>query len=181
MQSWARLSGSLRQAWVSRTVAACGWCEYYEEGTVTGSVASEAFPEDTPVTNMGYWNMLYDQLGDEGFDYAADGTGYSPNLMNWNAADAMQANNDYGSGSPFMRLYGGYSQLSTRLASKITKAGGEHCYGQRLAELRETADREQTICYFTKRQERVTRGDCRPHVSRHAATLAGDGRSRMRA
>ena len=40
--------------------------------------------------------------------------GYSSNVMNWNAADAMQANNDSGSSAPFKRLDGGYSQLFLR-------------------------------------------------------------------
>lgn len=36
---------------------------------------------------------MYDQLGGEGFNYVADGDGYTSNVINWNAADALQANN----------------------------------------------------------------------------------------
>ncbi len=96
------------------------WCSYYATGTVGANGATPSFPAGTAVRDIGYWNLLYDQLGDEGFDYAADGTGYESNVINWNAADAMQANNDYGSTSVYSRLDGGYSLLFQALADKVT-------------------------------------------------------------
>ena len=129
------------------------WCTYYESGLVPRTVATKAFPAATPITDIGYWNMLYDQLGDEGFDYVSDGTGYSSNVMNWNSADAMQANNDYGSGSPYMRIDGGYSQLFFALAAKIDELGGKLHYGHRLASLKETQDHSQTTCTFHNAQD----------------------------
>lgn len=128
------------------------WCSYYANGRVPEGEGSQAFPQGTPIRDMGYWNLLYDQLGDEGFDYSADGTGYTSNVINWNSADAMQANNDYGSSSPYMRLDGGYSQLFTAMAAEITDMGGGISYGQQLTGLEESADGTQTTCSFMNGQ-----------------------------
>lgn len=95
------------------------WCKYFASGTVPPAYGTPVFPAGTKVQNIGYWNLLYDQFDDEGFDYAADGAGYTSNVINWNSADAMQANNDYGSGSSYCRLDGGYGQLFTKLANAV--------------------------------------------------------------
>ena len=126
------------------------WCSYFAQGRVPRGQGSEAFPEGTPISDIGYWNLLYDQLGDEGFDYSADGTGYTSNVINWNSADAMQANGDYGSGSPYRRLDGGYSQLFTAMADAVTTMGGQLHYGQRLTCLTESEDGTQTYCDFVQ-------------------------------
>jgi hypothetical protein len=131
------------------------WCRYYASGTVSFGDATPSFPAGTPVRDMGYWNLLYDQLGDEGFDYVADGTGYASNVMNWNSADAMQANNDYGSTSQYMRLDGGYSLLFEALANKITTLATKYpgsgiCYNQRLVSLEESQTDNTTTCNFVR-------------------------------
>lgn len=130
------------------------WCDYFATGTVQSQVGTRVFPVGTPVSAIGYWNLLYDQLGDEGFDYVADGTGYTSNVINWNAADAMQANNDYGSGSTYMRLDGGYSQLFEALAAQIEilaegYPGSGISYGQQLTSMTEAAD-GTTMCSFRR-------------------------------
>jgi hypothetical protein len=131
------------------------WCSYYATGTVGADGATPSFPAGTPVRDIGYWNLLYDQLDDEGFDYSADGTGYESNVINWNAADAMQANNDYGSTNPYMRLDGGYSLLFETLANKITSLaqnypGSGIVYGAQLTALAESTTDNKTICTFVR-------------------------------
>jgi hypothetical protein len=128
------------------------WCNYFAKGTV--NAATPSFPRGTPVGQIGYWNLLYDQLGDEGFDYAADGNGYTSNVINWNSADAMQANNDYGSGVNYMRLDGGYGILFDTLRSKIESMmksfpGSELLLQTRLISLAGTPS--ATICTFNKK------------------------------
>ncbi|MEA3039454.1 MAG: hypothetical protein QOE79_1967 [Sphingomonadales bacterium] len=130
------------------------WCSYYASGAVTTPAAGVAFPAGTPIRDIGYWNLLYDQFGDEGFDYSADGTGYTSNVINWNAADAMQANNDYGSSTSYMRLDGGYSILFETLASKVKKLaakfpGSGLLFGEQLTSLSEAAN-NRTLCTFSK-------------------------------
>jgi len=124
------------------------WCHYFAAGKVPASNGTASFPAGTAIRDIGYWNLLYDQLGDEGFDYSADGTGYTSNVINWNAADAMQANNDYSSTTQYKRLDGGYSQLFESMADVIEKKGGQIHYGKRLLSLEESPDRTQTHCTF---------------------------------
>ncbi|HEY0313222.1 MAG TPA: FAD-dependent oxidoreductase [Allosphingosinicella sp.] len=128
------------------------WCKYYASGAVTSQAAGVAFPSGTPIRDIGYWNLLYDKFGDEGFDYSADGTGYTSNVINWNAADAMQANNDYGSSTFYKRLDGGYSILFETLADQIKTLAATFpdsgiFYGQQLTSLSE-GDEGQTVCTF---------------------------------
>ena len=97
------------------------WCSYFAHGEVPADGATPSYPAGTPVRDIGYWNLLYDQLGDEGYDYAADGNGYTSNVINWNAADALENNNDVGSTTSYMRLDGGYSLLFETLAAQIAE------------------------------------------------------------
>lgn len=136
------------------------WCNYYANGTVGADGATASFPEGTPIRDIGYWNLLYDQLGDEGFDYVADGTGYTSNVINWNAADAMQANNDYGSNVSYMRLDGGYSLLFEALANQITQLAAKYpgsgiVYNRRLVSLSESPN-GTTTCNFIWQAGRET-------------------------
>ena len=122
-------------------------------GQVSSTTFSPSFPAGTLVQNIGYWNLLYDQFGDEGYDYCADGTGYTSNVINWNSADAMQANNDYGSGSTYSRLDGGYSQLFEALANAVETLaanfpGSGVFYGQQLVNLEDIEGGAQTACWF---------------------------------
>lgn len=130
-----------------------GWCNYYASGAVEQKGATVSFPMGTMVHDIGYWNLLYDQFGDEGFDYSADATGYTSNVINWNAADAMQANNDYGSNISYKRLDGGYSLLFQALADQVTALaesypGSGIFYNQRLTTLAESTIDNSTTCTF---------------------------------
>src|SRR5215216_4309510 len=134
------------------------WCNYYVNGAINQNSASNSFPVGTMMREIGYWNLLYDQLGDEGFDYAADGTGYESNVINWNAADAMQANNDYGSTTSYQRLDGGYSLLFQALADQVTSLAANYpgsgiIYGTRLTALAESTTDNTTVCTFVAADE----------------------------
>ncbi|MFB9244001.1 flavin monoamine oxidase family protein [Massilia antarctica] len=137
----------------SANVYRARWCDYYANGTVSNANATLSFPSGTAIRDIGYWNMLYDQFGDEGFDYSADGTGYTSNVINWNAADAMQANNDYGSGISYMRLDGGYSTLFESIAGVVEALAAQFpgsgiFYGQQLTGLVESETDPSTACTF---------------------------------
>ncbi len=129
------------------------WCDYFAHGAVGEAESTASYPVGTPVREIGYWNLLYDQLGDEGYDYAADGNGYASNVINWNSADAFENNNDVGSTTSYMRLDGGYSVLFDALAVAVTEMskgypGSGIFYGQQLTGLSESADGATTICSF---------------------------------
>lgn len=123
------------------------WCTYFANGTVPAGQGTPSFPDGTPIRDIGYWNLLYDQFGDEGYDYVADGNGYSSNVINWNSADAFENNNDVGSTTKYSRLDGGYSRLFETLAERIVQLGGTIEYGQRLVSLVEEDD-GTTTCSF---------------------------------
>jgi hypothetical protein len=53
------------------------------------------------MTDIGYWDLMFDQLGPEGFSYTADGNGYTSNVINWNSAVAIDANNEFVSGNEY--------------------------------------------------------------------------------
>lgn len=129
------------------------WCKYFAQGQVLKAGATAVYPAGTPVRDIGYWNLLYDRFGDEGFDYAADGAGYTSNVINWNAADAMQANNDYGSGVAYCRLDGGFGQLFAKLAAAVESLarawpGSGIFYGHTCVRLAESAN-GRTACSFS--------------------------------
>jgi len=44
---------------------------------------------DTPLWNLGFWNVLWRQLSSEAYFLAHDGLGYQSILTNWNAAEAI--------------------------------------------------------------------------------------------
>ena len=97
------------------------WCDYYANGTLQDDLGG-VFAAGTNIGDIGYWNLLYCYLGDQGFDYVSDANGYQSNVINWNSADAMQANNDFGSTVSYMRLAGGYSILFDTLLAAIRQA-----------------------------------------------------------
>lgn len=128
------------------------WCHFFATGEVPADQATPSYPAGTAVRDIGYWNLLYDKLGDEGYDYAADANGYSSNVINWNAADAFENNNDVGSGTSYSRLAGGYSLLFEALASAILEMAKERghsgiAYGHRLIGLSDCED-GTTTCTF---------------------------------
>ena len=63
---------------------------------------------------------MYDQLGSEGYDYTAAGNGYTSNVINWNSAEAMNANDEFQPGTAYKTLTGGYSSIFSRLFVAIT-------------------------------------------------------------
>jgi flavin-dependent amine oxidoreductase len=94
------------------------WCDYFANGKLTKDLGG-IFAAGTNIGDIGYWDLLYAYLGDEGFDYVSDANGYQSNVINWNSADAMQANTDFGSSVVYKRLAGGYSNLFDALGKAI--------------------------------------------------------------
>lgn len=99
------------------------WCTYFAKGAVPEGKGTRAFEAGTPIGDIGYWNLLYDQLGDEGFDYVTDANGFASNTINWHSADAMQSNTEFGDGSTYSRIQGGYSKLFEALRQKVEELG----------------------------------------------------------
>jgi len=96
------------------------WCEFYQTGKINVDLGeSSVFKKGELLKDIGYWNLMFDQLGSEGFNYTADGNGYTSNIINWNAADAIQSNNEFAPGNEYKTLTTGYSSMFTALFQTI--------------------------------------------------------------
>ena len=98
------------------------WCEFYRKGTISVELQdSSVFKKGDRMTDIGYWDLMFDQLGPEGFAYTADGNGYTSNIINWNSAVAIQANNEFVPGNEYKTLTTGYSSIFTALFAAIVE------------------------------------------------------------
>lgn len=96
------------------------WNDFYQHGRIEVELpASSVFQKGDHLKDIGYWNLMYDQLGSEGYSYAADGNGYSSNVINWNSADALQANNEFTPGTKYFTITKGYSGMFVALFQAI--------------------------------------------------------------
>lgn len=98
------------------------WCEFYQNGRIAVDLPeSSSFQKGELFKDIGYWNLMFDQLGSEGFGYTADGNGYTSNVINWNSAVALQANNEFTPGTEYKTLTTGYSSIFTALFEATVK------------------------------------------------------------
>lgn len=100
-------------------------CAFYGTGTLPETFNSFVYSGGEIASNVGYWNVFYDQAGSEGFNYAADGGGYNSNVINWNAANASVYNGEFAPGGTFKTIAGGYSRLFTELYNKAVAAAAD--------------------------------------------------------
>lgn len=76
-------------------------------------------------SDVGFRDLLYDQLSNEGYCCVTDAGGYDSNTINWNSAIAMPylTSGDYTTGSPiYQRIDGGYHKLPEALARALSEA-----------------------------------------------------------
>lgn len=96
------------------------WCKFYNEGTIKSpQPETSVFQEGDLLKDVGYWNLLYDQLGAEGYAYAADGNGYSSNVINTSSAVSFNINNEFAPGTQYRTLSIGYSGMFNALFDQI--------------------------------------------------------------
>ena len=96
------------------------WNDFYQHGRIEADLpATSIFQKGDHLKDIGYWNLMYDQLGSEGFNYAADGNGYSSNVINWNSAVAFQSNNEFTPGTSYFTIITGYSGMFAALFNAI--------------------------------------------------------------
>ncbi len=98
------------------------WCKFYGDGAISVDMPeSSVYQKGDVMRGIGYWDLMFDQLGPEGFAYTADGNGYTSNIINWNSADAIQANNEFTPGTEYKTLTTGYSSMFNALFEAIVK------------------------------------------------------------
>jgi hypothetical protein len=102
------------------------WCEFYQNGRINVELPeSSVYKKGDLLKDIGYWNLMFDQLGSEGYSYTSDGNGYTSNVINWNAAVAFQANNEFTPGTEYRTLTTGYSSMFNALFDAIVKLAKE--------------------------------------------------------
>jgi hypothetical protein len=98
------------------------WYDFYRHGRITAETPeASVFQKGDLLKDIGYWNLMFDQLGSEGYNYTADGNGYTSNVINWNAAVAFQSNNEFTPGNEYKTLTHGYSSMFNALFDAIVK------------------------------------------------------------
>jgi hypothetical protein len=106
------------------------WCEFYQNGRISVNLPeASAFQKGELFKDIGYWNLMFDQLGSEGYSYTSDGNGYTSNVINWNSAVALQSNNEFTPGTEYKTLTTGYSSIFNALfdaTAKLAKDKGIH-------------------------------------------------------
>ncbi len=106
------------------------WCEFYQNGRISVNLPeASAFQKGELFKDIGYWNLMFDQLGSEGYSYTSDGNGYTSNVINWNSAVALQSNNEFTPGTEYKTLTTGYSSIFNALFDatvKLAKDKGVH-------------------------------------------------------
>ncbi|MEN2399072.1 hypothetical protein GKZ90_0004755 [Flavobacterium sp. MC2016-06] len=104
------------------------WCKFYEDGKINIDMPdSSIFQKGDLLKEIGYWNLGYDMLGQEGFSYLADGNGYSSNVVNSHSAQSFNVNDEFTPGTEYKTLVKGYSSLFDTLfleVEKLAKAKG---------------------------------------------------------
>lgn len=96
------------------------WCDFYRNGRINVDLPETSiYKKGDLLCNIAYWNLMFDQLGSEGFNYTSDGNGYTSNVINWNAAVALEANNEFTPGTVYRTLSKGYSYIFNKLFETI--------------------------------------------------------------
>ncbi|TYC61734.1 FAD-dependent oxidoreductase [Rhodobacterales bacterium] len=100
------------------------WCNWVETVELPNSFPSDVYNENARVSTIGYWNLLFDFLHNEGYHYCADAGGYQSNVINWNAADAIPYNGEFGASVEYSRFKGGYTSFINALHKEVIDLNG---------------------------------------------------------
>jgi monoamine oxidase len=92
-------------------------------------VARYCFPgpfEGCLVNDLGFWNLLEDQCGQDGYQFLADAGGYYSNTINWNAGEAFEnmVGDFTGPDVSYRTIQGGYDKVAYALADAFLAAPG---------------------------------------------------------
>ncbi|MCC8373518.1 MULTISPECIES: flavin monoamine oxidase family protein [Photorhabdus] len=82
------------------------------------------------VREIGFWNLIKDRIGQEGYSFLADCGGYFSNTINWNAAEAMPYMvGDFSSDNvEYRTIENGYDQLAYALAKNYNETKGSQLW-----------------------------------------------------
>jgi len=93
-------------------------------GALRKAVQSARF-DGRLLCDQGFWNILARTLSSEGYRFAQEAGGYDTTQLNWNAADTVVLNADFGPGVQYSRLADGYEEVPRQLGQRFEDQGGE--------------------------------------------------------
>ncbi|MFE9635846.1 flavin monoamine oxidase family protein [Streptomyces sp. NPDC006463] len=112
-------------------------------------VKATARADGRKLYDVGFWNLLLDAVGQEGWNFLDDGFGYGAVVANVNAIEAMEASVADFVGSPppnYLLLRDGYQTMPEELVRRFMAEGGDvHLHHQVRRIDRETVDGEEVL------------------------------------
>lgn len=77
------------------------------------------------VNDIGFWNLIKDQVSQEGYEFLANAGGYYSNTINWNSAEAFPYMvGDFSAGTIYKTIEEGYDSIAYALANAYTDYDG---------------------------------------------------------
>ena len=69
------------------------------------------------VNDIGFWNLIKDQVSQEGYNFLANAGGYYSNTINWNAAEAFPYMiGDFSANATYKTIEEGFDSIAYGLA-----------------------------------------------------------------
>jgi monoamine oxidase len=77
------------------------------------------------VNDLGFWNLIKDQVSQEGYEFLANAGGYYSNTINWNSAEAFPYMvGDFSAGTIYKTIEEGYDSIAYALANSYMEHEG---------------------------------------------------------
>ena len=83
------------------------------------------------VNDLGFWNLIKDQVSQEGYEFLANAGGYYSNTINWNSAEAFPYMvGDFSAGTIYKTIEEGYDSIAYALANAYTEHEGANIWSE---------------------------------------------------
>lgn len=77
------------------------------------------------VNDLGFWNLIKDQISQEGYEFVANAGGYYSNTINWNSAEAFPYMvGDFSAGTIYKTIEEGYDSIAYAVANSYMEHDG---------------------------------------------------------
>jgi hypothetical protein len=81
--------------------------------------------DNRKVNDLGFWNLIKDQVSQEGYEFLANAGGYYSNTINWNSAEAFPYMvGDFSAGTIYKTIEEGYDSIAYALANSYMEHEG---------------------------------------------------------
>ena len=106
-----------------------------KDGDPLREAVQEARYKRRPLWQQGFWNILAREMSSEAYRFTQEAGGYDTTQLNWNAADTIMLNADFGPDVRFSRIEKGFEEVPRQLVGQFRARGGELYLNHRLRSL----------------------------------------------